>query len=216
MTVATTGTPLAVAVMADDPLVRQGMATYLLTCPGITLVPADGLDRADVVLVLAGEVDEETLSLIQHAAGQIPDRQKRFVLVCDGIREAQLLRILGWGMVSVLLREDTDYDRIARALVNARDGRVVMPEDAGGWLAGRLREVQRDVLAPRGLDIAGFNAREVDVLRLLAEGMDTQEVAERLNYSERTVRNIIHGALTRLKLRNRTHAVAYALRSGVM
>jgi DNA-binding NarL/FixJ family response regulator len=72
------------------------------------------------------------------------------------------------------------------------------------------------VLGPRGLDIAGFYAREVDVFRLLAEGLDTHEVAGRLNFSERTVRNIIHGALTRLKLRNRTHAVAYALRSGVM
>ena len=62
---------------------------------------------------------------------------------------------------------------------------------------------------------------EVDAIEargreLLAEGLDTHEVAGRLNYSERTVRNIIHGVLTRLKLRNRTHAVAYALRSGVM
>lgn len=179
-------------------------------------MPPDGLDRADVVLVLAGEVSEETLSLVRHAAGQVPDRQRRFVLVCDGITEAQLLRVLGWGLVSVLLREDADYDRIVRALVSAREGRVVMPADAGGWLQSRLQMVARDVLGPRGLDIAGFYAREVDVFRLLAEGLDTHEIAGRLNYSERTVRNIIHGALRRLKLRNRTQAVAYALRSGVM
>ncbi|HEX6518459.1 MAG TPA: response regulator transcription factor [Streptosporangiaceae bacterium] len=212
----TTGTPLTVAVMAGDPLDRQGVLAYLRTCPGITLVPPDGHDRADVVLVLAGEVGEETLSLVRHAAGEVPDRQRRFVLVCDVITEAQLLRVVGWGLVSVLLREDADYDRIVRALVSARKGRVVMPGDAGGWLQSRLQVVAWDVLGPRGLDIAGFYAREVDVFRLLAEGLDTHEVAGRLNYSERTVRNIIHGALTRLKLRNRTHAVAYALRSGVM
>jgi DNA-binding NarL/FixJ family response regulator len=51
---------------------------------------------------------------------------------------------------------------------------------------------------------------------LLAEGMDTVEIAQRLNYSERTVKNIIHGLLSRMKLRNRSHAVAYALRNGVM
>jgi DNA-binding NarL/FixJ family response regulator len=72
------------------------------------------------------------------------------------------------------------------------------------------------VLDPHGLTAAGLYTREVDVLRLLAEGMDTLEIAQRLNYSERTVKNIIHGVLSRLKLRNRSHAVAYALRNGVM
>lgn len=202
--------------MAGDPLDRQGVSAYLRTCPGITLVPPDGPGRADVVLVLAGEVSEGTLSLVRQAAGQVPGRQGRFVLVCDGITEGQLLRVLGWGLVSVLLREHADYERIAHALVSARADRVVIPGDAGGWLQSRLQMVAHDVLGPRGLDIAGFYAREVDVFRLLAEGLDTHEVAVRLNYSERTVRNIIHGALTRLKLRNRAHAVAHALRNGVM
>jgi DNA-binding NarL/FixJ family response regulator len=82
--------------------------------------------------------------------------------------------------------------------------------------AGRLQALQRDVLDPHGLTTAGLYTREVDVLRLLAEGLDTAEVSQRLNYSERTVRNIIHGMLTRMKLRNRVHAVAFALRNGVM
>ena len=72
------------------------------------------------------------------------------------------------------------------------------------------------MLAPHDLTTAGLYNREVEVLRLLAEGMDTLEIARRLSYSERTVRNIIHGLLTRMKLRNRAHAVAYALRNGVM
>jgi DNA-binding NarL/FixJ family response regulator len=80
----------------------------------------------------------------------------------------------------------------------------------------RIRLIQRDASDPRGPIAAEFFSREVDVLRLLAEGMDTMEIAGRLSYSERTVRNIIHGVLTRLKLRNRVHAVAYAFRSGVI
>ena len=44
------------------------------------------------------------------------------------------------------------------------------------------------MLDPQGLTTAGLCTREVDVLRLFAEGMDTVEIAERLNYSERTVR----------------------------
>ena len=209
-------TAVTVAVMATEPLVAEGAAAYLRTYPGIMPVAADRLDRASVVLVIAGRVGEGTLAALQRAAELAPDREMRFVLVCDDIREPQLLRALNWGLVSVLPRQETDYQRIARALVNVRDGKVELPPDAHGWLEERIRLVQRDVLAPHDLTTAGLYTREVEVLRLLAEGMDTLEIARRLSYSERTVRNIIHGLLTRMKLRNRAHAVAYALRNGVM
>jgi DNA-binding NarL/FixJ family response regulator len=207
---------VTVAVMATEPLVAEGVVAYLRTCPEITPVATDGLDRSSVVLVIASRVDEGTLAILQRAAELVPDREMRFVLVCDDIREPQLLRALNWGLVSVLPRQETGYDRIARALVNAGDGRVELPAGAHGWLEERIRLVARDVLAPHGLTAAGLYAREVEVLRLLAEGMDTLEIARRLSYSERTVRNIIHGLLTRMKLRNRAHAVAYALRNGMM
>ena len=54
------------------------------------------------------------------------------------------------------------------------------------------------------------------MLQLLAEGFDTVAIATKVNYSERTVKHIIHGFVTRKKLRNRAHAVAYALRAGVL
>ena len=216
MTVTNVESVVTVAVMASEPLAAQGAAAYLRTFPGIAPLPRDRLGDADVVLVLAGHVSEETLSLMERAAGLAPGREMRFVLVCDGVREPQLLRALGLGMVSVLLRQDLGYEQIARALVNARHGRVELPGDAHEWLEKRIRSIQSDVLAPRGLTAAGLYTREVEVLRLLAEGMDITEIARRLSYSERTVRNIIHGVLSRMKLRNRVHAVAYALRSGAM
>jgi DNA-binding NarL/FixJ family response regulator len=206
---------VTVAVLAHEPLLAQGAAASLRTCPGINLIPPERLEDASVVLVIAAQVREETLSLMEHAA-EVSDREMRFVLVCDDIREPQLLRALSWGIVSVLGRQEADCQQVARALVNARDGRVELPGDAHEWLEERIRSIQRDVLAPHGLTAAGLYTREVEVLRLLAEGMDLLEVAQRLNYSERTVRNIIHGVLSRMKLRNRVHAVAYALRNGAM
>jgi DNA-binding NarL/FixJ family response regulator len=216
LTVISTDTAVAVAVMATEPLIAQGAVAFLRACPGLRVVPPDQLDRASVVLVIAGQVSDKTLALIQHAAGLAPGRVTRFVLVCDRIRDWQLLQALSSGLVSVLPRPDTDYEQIARALVKASDGQVELPDEARGWAAGRLRAIQRDVLDPHGLTAAGLYTREVDVLRLLAEGLDTVEVARRLNYSERTVRYIIHGVLSRMKLRNRVHAVAYALRSGAL
>jgi DNA-binding NarL/FixJ family response regulator len=216
LTVTSSPAAVAVAVLASEPLVAQGAVACLRECPGISPVRPDELDRASVVLVIAGQVGDETLSLIRRTAELVPDREMRFVLVCDQIRDWQLLAVLSCGMVSVLPRQDSDYQRIAHALAEARDGRFKLPGDAAGWLAERMWTLKRDVLDPHGLTTAGLYTREVDVIRLLADGLDTAEIAVRLNYSERTVRNIIHGVLTRMKLRNRAHAVAFALRSGVI
>jgi len=71
-------------------------------------------------------------------------------------------------------------------------------------------------LAPRGLSFAVLADREVEVLRLVAEGLDTAEIASRLSYSQRTIKTVLHDVTTRLQLRNRSHAVAYALREGLI
>jgi DNA-binding NarL/FixJ family response regulator len=54
----------------------------------------------------------------------------------------------------------------------------------------------------------------VDVLRLVAEGMDTSYIARKMNYSERTIKKVLADLMRRLDLRNRAHAVSYALRRG--
>ena len=54
------------------------------------------------------------------------------------------------------------------------------------------------------------------MLRLVADGHDTAEIATELSYSQRTVKNILHDLTTRLQLKNRSHAVAYAVREGLI
>jgi len=61
-----------------------------------------------------------------------------------------------------------------------------------------------------------MSEREIEVLRHLADGRDTAEIAEAMAYSERTIKNIIHEVTTRLNLKNRSHAVAYAMKSGII
>ena len=58
--------------------------------------------------------------------------------------------------------------------------------------------------------------RELDVQVLVAEGLSTREVARTLAYSERTIKNILQDLTTRFGLRNRTQAVAWALRNGLI
>jgi DNA-binding NarL/FixJ family response regulator len=95
-------------------------------------------------------------------------------------------------------------------------GDGLLPPDLLGRLLSQVGHLQRQVLAPRGLTFSGLTERELGVLRLLADGHDTAEVGKQLFYSERTVKNIVHDLTSRLELRNRTHAVAYAIREGLI
>ena len=85
-----------------------------------------------------------------------------------------------------------------------------------GRLLEQMGRLQRQVLNPRGLTLLGLTAREIEVLRLVADGFENREIADKLSYSERTVKNVLHDITTRLQLRNRAHAVAYALRHGLL
>ncbi len=64
--------------------------------------------------------------------------------------------------------------------------------------------------------LAVLSDREITVLKMLAEGLDTAEVGRCVFLSERSVKYIVHGVTSRLSLRNRTQAVAYALRHGLI
>jgi DNA-binding NarL/FixJ family response regulator len=61
-----------------------------------------------------------------------------------------------------------------------------------------------------------LTSRELAVLRMLADGEVTRGIAEQLNYSERTVKNIVRDVLVKLECRTRAHAVALATRRGLI
>jgi DNA-binding NarL/FixJ family response regulator len=119
-------------------------------------------------------------------------------------------------VVAVLPRATVTGDLVVRSVKAAAAGGGVLPPDLMGELLRHIERMQREVMLPRGLTATGFTAREVEVLGLLAKGLDTAAIAKELCYSERTVKNVIYGLTHRMHLRSRAHAVAYALRMGVI
>jgi DNA-binding NarL/FixJ family response regulator len=118
--------------------------------------------------------------------------------------------------VSGLVRRNSEPAILERALRGAADGDGTLPPDLLGRLLTQVGRLQQQVLSPRGLTLGGLTEREVAVLRLIADGLDTAEVGRRLYFSERTVKNVIHDVTTRFDLRNRSQAVAYAIRQGLI
>ena len=101
-------------------------------------------------------------------------------------------------------------------MTKAAAGEAMLPSDVLSRLLKQVSRLQRHVLSPMGLNLGGLSGREIDVLRLAADGFDTGEIALKLSYSKRTVTNILHDVTSRFHLTNRTHAVAYAIREGLI
>ncbi|MCL6674135.1 helix-turn-helix transcriptional regulator [Streptomyces panaciradicis] len=207
---------ISIAVFAGDRITGDGAVCYLRGQRGLTVLPDGAEAQADVVLILTTEVTEETMALMERAAARSVRPGMGIVLVTAGLQQAQLARAMRSGLRGVVWRQDSGYDKVVQAVRNVAAGDALLPARVQGWLVDHVGVVERDVLRPRGLTPSGLDHREVDVLRLLADGFDTTEIAQKLNYSERTIKSVVSAILNRLGLRNRAHAVAFALRSGTL
>ncbi|MGW4995992.1 LuxR C-terminal-related transcriptional regulator [Streptomyces mirabilis] len=201
-----------VVVRASDPLTLDAVEAALGNCPQVRLLPAQRGTQAEVLLVLANDVAEETVRWMSRSAAETGARCVPILLVADRISEPQIARVVSLGAVGILPRATTTYPQLVEALKSARARPVEPSPLLAGRLARQLRLAQEADQA-HGPQLAD---REIDVLRLLAEGLDTADIARKLAYSDRTIKNIIHGLIQRLELRNRAHAVAYAVRSGII
>jgi DNA-binding NarL/FixJ family response regulator len=201
---------IRVFVFGADPLSQAGMATYLRGQPEIELVPRTGVDQADVALVIAEAADEATLRVVRAVQR---DGCPRVVLVVGAINAARARAAVQAGAIGILRRSAATREELLSAIKAAAVGEGVLPPDLLGTL---LRQVHEQELTRSAAGRSGPSDRELRVLRLLSEGCDTREIARRLSYSERTVKNVIQDMIRRFGVRNRSHAVAFALREGLI
>jgi DNA-binding NarL/FixJ family response regulator len=200
-------------VYADDPILQAGVISQLRTRPEIDIVEASELSRAQVGVAVADALDDETLRILRalKRAG-IPHT----VLVLRAIDDSTVVSAAEVGVSGLLRRNEATPEVFVRTIQKVAAGDGVVPSDLLGHLLGQVGRLQRQVLSPRGLTFTGLSDREIEVLRLIADGLDTNEIAQQLCYSQRTVKNVLHDVTTRLQLRNRSHAVAYAVREGLI
>lgn len=200
-------------IHADDPISLAGVHSQLRVRPEVRVVDEMAVDEAAVAVVVVDDLDDEVVRVVRALCrGDRP----RIVLVATTIDESTLVTAAEAGVGGLVRRSEASAEALVRTIVKVAAGEGEVPADLLGRLLEHVGRLQRQVLTPRGLTFAGLSPRETEVLRLVADGQDTAEIAERMCYSERTVKNILHDLTTRLQLRNRTHAVAYAMREGLI
>ncbi|HEX4787980.1 MAG TPA: LuxR C-terminal-related transcriptional regulator [Actinospica sp.] len=196
----------------------MGMTTMLRQRSELDLLEPSDQPVAAVRVLCTDTVDEPALATMRGWNGG--GGQARVVLVVGDMREAGLFEAIECGVVAVVRRRETTPASMLDAIRAAQTGAGQLPADLLGGLlvqVGRARRLHgsHDIVAASGA-MTGFSDREADVIKLVAEGLDTHEIATKLSYSERTIKNVLHGLMLRLHLRNRAHAVAYAARQGYL
>lgn len=204
---------IPVYVYAHDPVLQAGVASQLRGHPDAEVVADDRLDDAMVAIVVADSVDEATVTVIR---GIQRNGVPRVVAVLSTLDTASVLAGVEAGACGLIRRAEATTARLVDAVRSAANGDGTLSPDLLGGLLARIRNLQTEVLRPLGLSFSGLNEREIEVLRLVADGYDTDEIAKTLSYSPRTVKNVLHDVTVRFNLRNRSHAVAFALRQGLI
>lgn len=200
---------IAVRVHSLDPISEAGILVQLRQRPELRI--AEGGEAASVVIAIADVVDEAAarwLTALHRADGTA------VVLVVGQLDTRSMTGIVGSGVCGLVLRAEATPERLVRLVRAAAQGHGDMPPELVRHLLDQVSLLNRTTLEPRGLSFAGLTERERDVLKLIADGLSTREVAVRLAYSERTIKAVLQSLTIRLNLRNRTQAVAYAVRNG--
>jgi DNA-binding NarL/FixJ family response regulator len=206
-----------VAVFIVDPhsIFRLGLATCLeelalvgrVTGVGTVLAASRHADLATSDIVIVDAAAPNALAFIRDVRAM---SQARLIVSASSLQQKDILATMEAGAVCVL-RKDTLTPESLEASVRATlQGAGVLPSDL---LSGLLVAVRAGDAQPRSSQLTN---REEQVLRLIADGHATREVAEELCYSERTVKNVLHDVVTKLGARTRSHAVAHAVRAGLI
>jgi DNA-binding NarL/FixJ family response regulator len=185
--------------------VSLGAAEFRIVGESARLTPVPDLDHVDLLVF---EIDDGGLSA---AAGLARGTDVRLVGIARAVSEELLFNAVEAGIAGFLNRADLTPDGLIAAVRATVAGSGSMPP--------RLLARLLDDLARGNGARASYGQlakRELDVLRLLAGGGSTSEVAGALNYSERTVKNIVHDTLAKLNCRTRAQAVAVMARQGAI
>jgi DNA-binding NarL/FixJ family response regulator len=214
-------TAIRVLVVDDHDLFRTGLASLLDAQPGIEVVAQASGGQTGVRLAAELAPDVVLMDLRMpdldgpSATRAILERSQsaRVVALTVVADEAAVAAAVEAGSCGFLAK-DTPIDGVVAAVRAAAQGAAWLSPRAAEVVLGHLRRNGRESGPETSLS-EELSARELDVLRLLARGMENSEIAAALNISLRTAKNHVSNILAKLGLPSRVQAAIYAVRHGL-
>ena len=207
-------------LLADDhALVRQGLRLILDSEPDLEVVAeaADGAEAVD--RALSGDVDLAVLDVSMprltgiQAAREIAQRTPalRVLILSMHDNEQYCLEAVRCGAAGYVLKSVADRDLVEACRASMRGERFVCPPTVRALVDDYLEGRMSDDAFPEPL-----TAREIEILKLVAEGHTTREIADLLVISEKTVDRHRANILEKLGVRDRVDLTRYAIRRGLV
>ena len=213
-----TNTSTICILIADDhAVVREGLRALITTKPGMEVVgeAADGIEaisqarslQPDVILLDMVMPHKDGLQAIKEIKQQNP--KTRILVLTSFDDDERVFSAIKAGALGYLLK-DSSPQQLLEAIQDVYHGRSSLHPAIA-------LKVIRELSQPSDLPPTEepLTEREMETLRLIAQGLTNQEIGDKLAISERTVGKHVSNILDKLHLANRTQAALYALRRGL-
>jgi len=215
------GEPIRVLVVDDQELFRRGLTMLLAIEPGIEVVgeAGDGVEGShlaesaapDVILLDVRMPKKSGIEACLAIKQAVPSAKIIMLTVSD--EEADLYEAVKSGASGYLLK-DSSIEEVAQAIRVVADGQSLISPSMAIKLIDEFKQMSRPEREPG--TVLRLTERELDVLRLVAQGHSNKEIAARLFISENTVKNHVRNMLEKLQLHSRMEAVMYAVKEKLL
>ena len=213
------GDPITVLIVDDHAVVRQGVRTFLAAQPDIAI--AGDVGSGEEAIQMAAELAPDVALMDLVMAGmdgiETTRRLKRvsprtqIIVLTSYHQDEHIFPAIRAGALSYLLKDVLPSD-LALAVRKAASGEAVLHPQVAARV---VQEVQGAALSPVN-PFSDLTERELEVLRMIAEGLANEAIASRLVISEKTVKCHVSNILGKLHVADRTQAAVYAWREGIL
>ncbi|HEX6817914.1 MAG TPA: response regulator transcription factor [Ktedonobacterales bacterium] len=211
--------PITLMMVDDHAIVRQGVRAFLDTQPDLQVVGEAG--SGEEAIALAGELapDVVLMDLVMPGMDGVESTRllkqvspRSHVIVLTSYHEDEhIFPAIRAGALSYLLKDVAPHE-LADAIRKAARGEAVLHPRVAARVVQELHGARRDAFNP----FTELSERELEVLRLIADGASNETIAEKLVISEKTVKSHVSNILSKLHVADRTQAAVYAWREGVV
>ena len=221
------GGKIRVLIVDDHAMVRQGLRTFLeLQDTSVLPIEVVGEAANGLEAVKAAQTTQPDIVLLDlvmpemdgiQATSRILDGSPhtRVIILTSFGEEDKVMPAIRAGAQGYLLK-DIPPDELVQAVREVHLGRVQLhPEVAKKLMAAVAANEEPPARRAAATSEDGLTEREHEVLRLIADGMNNHDIAEKLVISEKTVKTHVSSILGKLHLDDRTQAAVYALRHGL-
>ena len=207
---------IRVLIAEDHAIVRAGLKALIATEPGLEVIGdvSNGLEavaqaralRPDVILMDLSMPHMDGINATREIKSEHPGA--RILVLTSFIEDDKVFAAIKAGALGYLLKESSPDDLL-------RGIRAVHRGES--WLHPAIAaKLIRDLQAPQNAPLKEpLTERELEIIKLVAQGLANKEIANQLEIAERTVRTQVSNILEKLHLANRTQATLYAIKKGL-